>query len=54
MDPTTKVYGNIRWRHGRNEIANFLFLDGHAESRHYNSRYNTDIHRRNIYVPNQW
>jgi prepilin-type processing-associated H-X9-DG protein len=25
--------GNIRWRHNNNKSANFLFADGHAESR---------------------
>ncbi|MDB5324663.1 MAG: hypothetical protein JWM57_232 [Phycisphaerales bacterium] len=51
VDATTKVFGNIRWRHGRNNVANFLFADGHAEGRGYNSRLNTALLRRNVYVP---
>lgn len=50
VDATTKVFGNIRWRHGRNNTANFLFADGHAEGRRYSSRTNTELLRRNVYV----
>jgi prepilin-type N-terminal cleavage/methylation domain-containing protein/prepilin-type processing-associated H-X9-DG protein len=43
--------GNLRWRHMGNKAANFLFVDGHAESRKYKSELQTDLLRRNICVP---
>jgi prepilin-type N-terminal cleavage/methylation domain-containing protein/prepilin-type processing-associated H-X9-DG protein len=42
---------NIRWRHLNNRSANFLFVDGHAESRRYSSQFNTEVLRRNVHVP---
>jgi prepilin-type processing-associated H-X9-DG protein/prepilin-type N-terminal cleavage/methylation domain-containing protein len=43
-------WGNIRWRHMNNNVANFLFCDGHVESRAYNSRYKTELLGKNINV----
>lgn len=43
--------GNIRWRHMNNTTANFLFVDGHAESRRYFGQFNTELKRFNIHVP---
>jgi prepilin-type processing-associated H-X9-DG protein/prepilin-type N-terminal cleavage/methylation domain-containing protein len=42
--------GNIRWRHQRNTMANFLFVDGHVESRAYKNRNSVDLKRLNINV----
>jgi prepilin-type processing-associated H-X9-DG protein/prepilin-type N-terminal cleavage/methylation domain-containing protein len=44
-------WANIRWRHSGNTIANFMFVDGHADSRRYKSRYVTELLERNILVP---
>jgi prepilin-type N-terminal cleavage/methylation domain-containing protein/prepilin-type processing-associated H-X9-DG protein len=41
---------NIRWRHLNNTTANFLFVDGHAESRKYSSRYRTELTQANVHV----
>lgn len=41
---------NIRWRHRNNTSANFLFMDGHAESRRYNSRYKSEVTQANVHV----
>jgi prepilin-type N-terminal cleavage/methylation domain-containing protein/prepilin-type processing-associated H-X9-DG protein len=45
--------GNIRWRHGRNDAANFLFADGSAKTMAINKRKGTsgnrwvgDVHRK--------
>ena len=44
-------WANIRWRHSGNTIANFMFVDGHADGRRYKSRYSTELLERNILVP---
>jgi prepilin-type processing-associated H-X9-DG protein len=36
--------GYIRWRHGKNNVANFLFVDGHVES-----LLAGQLHERNLY-----
>lgn len=43
-------WGNIRWRHNGDRSANFLFVDGHAESRQYNSRYKSDLTQDAVHV----
>ena len=48
--PNDKQVGNIRWRHRNNTTANFLFVDGHAESRRYNSQFKTEITEANVRV----
>lgn len=40
--------GTIRWRHLGNKSANFLFVDGHCESRRYKSPSQCDLLRRNV------
>ena len=42
---------NMRWRHMNNNVANALFIDGHAASFRYNSEFNTEIKRSMIHVP---
>ncbi len=44
-------WANIRWRHSGNTMANFLFADGHADGLRYKSRYQTQLLRRNVDVP---
>jgi prepilin-type processing-associated H-X9-DG protein len=41
---------NIRWRHARNNVANFLFCDGHVGALVYKSQNKTELKRRNICV----
>jgi prepilin-type processing-associated H-X9-DG protein len=43
-------YGNIRWRHMNNSVANCLFCDGHVEPRAFKTRYNTELLGKNINV----
>jgi len=40
--------GEIRWRHLGNTSANFLFVDGHCESRAYKSPTQCDLRRANV------
>jgi prepilin-type N-terminal cleavage/methylation domain-containing protein/prepilin-type processing-associated H-X9-DG protein len=40
----------IRWRHSRNTSANFLFVDGHAETRILEKNRNTDVQTKNLNV----
>jgi prepilin-type processing-associated H-X9-DG protein/prepilin-type N-terminal cleavage/methylation domain-containing protein len=40
----------IRWRHNKNTAANFLFVDGHCESRNWKGVDKTDLLRRNVNV----
>ncbi|HQY87608.1 MAG TPA: hypothetical protein PK402_03050 [Tepidisphaeraceae bacterium] len=40
--------GTIRWRHMQNKSANFLFVDGHAESRRYKNKTTCDLKRENV------
>jgi prepilin-type N-terminal cleavage/methylation domain-containing protein/prepilin-type processing-associated H-X9-DG protein len=49
-DPQLR-FANIRWRHSGNTMANFLFVDGHADSLRYKSQFKTGLLRRNICVP---
>lgn len=42
--------GGIRWRHLQNKSANFLFCDGHAESRAWKSGSVTELLRNNVNV----
>lgn len=48
--------GNIRWRHGNNDTANFLFVDGHVESFRGTRRSGTNVSNggelkmRNLYL----
>jgi prepilin-type N-terminal cleavage/methylation domain-containing protein/prepilin-type processing-associated H-X9-DG protein len=44
------LYANLRWRHGNNDAANFVFADGHAETRKLKIGANADIKLRNVYV----
>lgn len=41
---------SIRWRHGRDDVANFVFADFHAESRRLKIGSNAEIKLRNVYV----
>ncbi|MFN4242195.1 MAG: type II secretion system protein [Tepidisphaerales bacterium] len=43
-------FSNLRWRHGRNDIANFVFADGHAETRRLKLNQNAEITLRNVYI----
>jgi len=52
---TSLAAGNIRWRHHGDTTANFLFLDGHAESRQYLGPDESgiprgDVLRREVYI----
>jgi prepilin-type processing-associated H-X9-DG protein len=40
----------IRWRHRKNDTANFLFADGHADSISLKQNVNSDLKLRNLYV----
>ncbi len=42
--------GDIRWRHQKNTRANFLFCDGHVETRAYKSRFQVDLKKLNFNV----
>ena len=43
-------HDDIRWRHGHNDTANFLFVDGHADSIRLKKNINADLKLRNLYV----
>jgi prepilin-type processing-associated H-X9-DG protein/prepilin-type N-terminal cleavage/methylation domain-containing protein len=43
-------FSNIRWRHGRNDSANFLFADGHADNFRLKQNQNAEIKLRNAYL----
>jgi prepilin-type N-terminal cleavage/methylation domain-containing protein/prepilin-type processing-associated H-X9-DG protein len=43
-------WANLRWRHGKDDAANFVFADGHAESRKLRLNQNADLKLRNVYV----
>jgi prepilin-type N-terminal cleavage/methylation domain-containing protein/prepilin-type processing-associated H-X9-DG protein len=49
--PPTTNNANVRWRHMGNTMANFLYVDGHCDSLHYNSEFNTELLRSNVYIP---
>ena len=44
------AHADIRWRHGKNDTANFLFVDGHADSIRLTKNVNADLKLRNLYV----
>jgi len=49
---STDNYQNIRWRHMNNQVANFLFVDGHVEGRKYNGGpLQCDLKRTEVNVP---
>lgn len=48
--PPASNLNDVRWRHMGNTAACFLYVDGHAGSLRYNSRYNTELLRRNVYL----
>jgi len=41
----------IRWRHAQNNMANFLYADGHAGSLRYKTQFDTELKRMNVVVP---
>lgn len=41
---------SIRWRHGKNDLANFVFADGHAEGRRLKFGSNAELKLRNVYL----
>ena len=41
----------IRWRHRKNDLGNFLYCDGHVGSLTYKSQFNNELKRKNICVP---
>jgi prepilin-type processing-associated H-X9-DG protein/prepilin-type N-terminal cleavage/methylation domain-containing protein len=41
----------IRWRHRKNDMANFLYCDGHVGSLSYKSQFNHELKRKNLAVP---
>lgn len=41
---------DIRWRHGKNNSANFLFADGHAESKQISASKKSDLTLSNVCV----
>ena len=43
-------FSNLRWRHGRNDVANFVFADGHAETKKLKVGVRTDLTLRNLYI----
>jgi prepilin-type N-terminal cleavage/methylation domain-containing protein/prepilin-type processing-associated H-X9-DG protein len=49
------IYGassvaDIRWRHGQNDVGNFVFADGHAETRRLRVGVNAEIKCANVYI----
>jgi prepilin-type processing-associated H-X9-DG protein len=42
--------GNPRFRHLKNSAGNFLFVDGHVESRRYVSATRNEVLRENVVV----
>jgi prepilin-type processing-associated H-X9-DG protein/prepilin-type N-terminal cleavage/methylation domain-containing protein len=41
---------NLRWRHGRQDLANFLFADGHAETKRLKFGLNAEVKLINVYI----
>jgi prepilin-type N-terminal cleavage/methylation domain-containing protein/prepilin-type processing-associated H-X9-DG protein len=41
---------NLRWRHGRNNEANFVFADGHAETRTLKLGVDAEVKTANCYI----
>lgn len=50
LPPNYSAGADIRWRHGNNNEANFLFCDGHAATLSRKSATSCDLKLRNIYV----
>lgn len=48
--PNTGSGYDIRWRHGKNDTANFLYVDGHADSMRLHFGVNSDAKCANFYV----
>jgi prepilin-type N-terminal cleavage/methylation domain-containing protein/prepilin-type processing-associated H-X9-DG protein len=44
------LWANLRWRHGNNDVANFVFADGHAETRRVRVNRGAEVTLRNVYV----
>jgi prepilin-type processing-associated H-X9-DG protein len=44
------AFADIRWRHGKNDLANFIFADGHADSRRLKVGKDAEFKLRNLYV----
>jgi prepilin-type processing-associated H-X9-DG protein/prepilin-type N-terminal cleavage/methylation domain-containing protein len=42
----------IRWRHGKNNVTNILFADGHVESKSWRNLQNCEVKFRNLYIDN--
>ncbi len=47
---TSNNWGQIRFRHGGDNSANFLFADGHAEGKGYSGPTEHDLIAKNIYM----
>jgi prepilin-type processing-associated H-X9-DG protein len=41
----------IRWRHGKNNVANFLYCDGHVGPLTYRSQFDTELKRTKVCLP---
>jgi len=41
---------NLRWRHGRQDMANFLYADCHAETKRLKFGLNADVKLSNVYI----
>jgi prepilin-type N-terminal cleavage/methylation domain-containing protein/prepilin-type processing-associated H-X9-DG protein len=41
---------SIRWRHSKNDVANCVFADGHAETRRLKQNMGADIKCENVYI----
>lgn len=50
---TTNNWGQIRFRHGGDNSGNFLFGDGHAESKGYSGPTEHDLTAKNVFVEPQ-
>ena len=49
-DAANRTIGNFRFRHNNNKAVNTLFVDGHAGSFRYGSRFTSEIKHLNIHV----
>ena len=50
-DGTQDNWGNVRYRHGKNNRTNVLYVDGHVDASYYQTNYNGALTRGNVYVP---
>ena len=41
---------DIRWRHGRDDVANFIYADGHGDTRKLKFGFDSDFTLANLYV----